>query len=61
MPSTTAVDSLASDTSDSLPSTPANSETSTTLKSGELMLDSDDPTLALDHTAYAPLSDAFAP
>ena len=59
--STTVVASVASETSDSLPPTPANSGTSTTLESSESVLDSDDPTLALDHTAYAPSSDAFAP
>ena len=59
--STTVVASVASETSDSLPLTPANSGTSTTLESNESVWDSDDPTLALDHTAYAPSSDAFAP
>ena len=52
--STTVVASVASETSDSLPPTPANSGTSTTLESSESVLDSDDPTLDLDHTAYAP-------
>ncbi|MED5361602.1 MAG: hypothetical protein VX760_03540, partial [Actinomycetota bacterium] len=35
--------------------------TPTTAPSGQLAVDSDDPTLALDHTSYAPLLDAFAP
>ena len=59
--STTVVNSVESETSDSLSAAPASARTSTTVGSSEFVSNSDDPTLALDHTAYAPLSDAFAP
>ena len=43
------------------PITAAISATSTTVSNVAVLLDSDDPTLALDHTENAPALDAFAP
>lgn len=48
-------------TSTAVTPTTATAVTPTTAPSGQLAVDSDDPTLALDHTSYAPLLDAFAP
>lgn len=48
-------------TSTAVTSTTSAAVTPTTAPSGQLAVDSDDPTLALDHTSYAPLLDAFAP
>jgi len=48
-------------TSTAMTPTTSTAVTPTTAPSGQLAVDSDDPTLALDHTSYAPLLDAFAP
>ena len=48
-------------TSTAVTPTTSTAVTPTTAPSGQLAVDSDDPTLALDHTSYAPLLDAFAP
>ncbi len=53
-------DSVASDTT-ILKSEPLRSATTTTAREVAVLLDSDDPTLALDHTTNAPMLDAFAP
>ena len=42
-------------------STTTRTATSTTVSSAAVLFDSDDPTLALDHTENAPALDAFAP
>ena len=51
-------DSVASDTT-ILKSEPLRSATTTTAREVAVLLDSDDPTLALDHTTDAPMLDAL--